>query len=71
MQTGQRRAEGDPRKSMLASGAPTASWPQYPDTLVCGWAVGLIALCEKGCKERAAVSAICLKSLVLGSKAGN
>ena len=31
MQTGQqRRAEGDPRESTLASGAPTASWPQYP-----------------------------------------
>jgi hypothetical protein len=28
MQTGQRRAEGDPRESTLASGAPTASWPQ-------------------------------------------
>ncbi len=23
------RVEGDPRESTLASGAPTASWPQY------------------------------------------
>ena len=30
---GKRRAEGDPRESTLASGAPTASWQQYPDTM--------------------------------------
>jgi hypothetical protein len=38
MQTGQRRVEGDPRESTLASGAPTASWPQYPIPRAGGWA---------------------------------
>ena len=45
-----RHAEGDPRESTLPSGSPTASWPQYPDTLV--WLGRRVVLCEKTLRAR-------------------
>ena len=61
------RAEGEPRESTLASGA-TTSWGH--NTLTpCDWADGLRSARKR--EGRAAIPAICSKSLVVGSEAGN